>query len=268
MSGERGDGLRVAVEDGVLRVTLDRPDKRNAIDDAMMGGLVDAFDTANRDEAVRAVLLAGAGDHFCVGADIVARNTEGGARPRVGSVQRRVASMAHRLVVLVCEVQVPVVCAVQGYAAGIGLHLAVAADFCIAADDASLWEPFSQRGFTPDSGGSWLLPRRVGTARAKELLLLGRRLTGTEAAAWGLIHAAVPAAAVDDEAEGLVGKLSTGPTVALGLTKWLVHRGEGRPLDEHLPDEAFALELSSRSEDFREGFAAFRERRAPEFRGK
>jgi len=268
MSYDDVDGLRVALADGVLRLTLDQPDKRNAIDDAMMAALVSAFDEANRDETVRAVLLGGAGEHFCGGADIVARNASGGARPRVGSIQRRVASLAHRLITLVCEVQVPVVCAVRGYAAGIGLHLAVAADFCVAADDATFWEPFSQRGFTPDSGGSWLLPRRVGITRARDLLLLGRRLTGTEAAAWGLIHAAVPSPVVSEEAERLVSQLGAGPTVALGLTKWLLHRGEGRGLEDHLPDEAFALELSSRSEDFREGIAAFSEKRQPEFRGR
>jgi 2-(1,2-epoxy-1,2-dihydrophenyl)acetyl-CoA isomerase len=168
----------------------------------------------------------------------------------------------------VCEVQVPVVCAVRGYCAGIGLHLAVAADFTVAAADATFWEPFSQRGFTPDSGGTWLLPRRVGTARARELLLLGRRVDGAEAKEWGLIHDAVEPDAVDAAAERLLQELAAGPTVALGLTKWLIHRSEGRPLDAHLADEAFALELSSRSEDFREGLAAFGDKRPPEFKGR
>ena len=262
------DGLRVDHDGGVLRLVLDRPDKRNAIDDGMMAGLVEAIDAANRDEAVRAILLTGAGDHFCGGADIVARNTPTGERPRVGSIQRRVPSLAHRLIPLVCSVQVPVVCAVRGYAAGIGLHLAVAADVTVAATDATFWEPFAQRGFTPDSGGTWLVPRRVGTVRARELLLLGRRLTGTEAAEWGLVHAAVPAEKVDAEAERIVGHLASGPTVALGLTKWLLHRGEAASLEDHLADEAFALELSSRSEDFREGLAAFREKRDPGFTGR
>ena len=261
-------GVRSERDGGVLRLVLDRPDKRNAIDDTMMAALNDAFAAANQDEAVRAILLTGEGDHFCGGADIVARNTPTGERPRVGSIQRRVPAAAHRLIQLMCEVQVPVVCAVRGYCAGIGLHLAVAADFTVAADDATFWEPFAQRGFTPDSGGTWLLPRRVGPVRARELLMLGRRLTGAEAAEWGLIHAAVPAADVDREAEQVVAQLAAGPTVALGLTKWLLHRGEARALDEQLADEAFALELSSRSEDFREGFTAFREKRGPDFKGR
>jgi 2-(1,2-epoxy-1,2-dihydrophenyl)acetyl-CoA isomerase len=264
------DGLRVALDGAVLRLTLDRPATRNALDDVMVAGLIDALDLAGRDESVRAVVLAGAGDHFCAGADIVARNRAGrnAPRPRVGSIQRRVPSLAHRLVPLVLSVQVPVVCRVQGWAAGIGFHLAVASDFTVAADDARFWEPFTQRGFTPDSGGTWLLPRLVGMVRARELLLLGRTLHAAEAVDWGLIHASVASSKLDDETEALVERLAAGPTVALGLTKWLLRSGQSAPLDAHLQDEALALELSSRSDDFREGLAAFKEKRDPQFRGR
>jgi 2-(1,2-epoxy-1,2-dihydrophenyl)acetyl-CoA isomerase len=264
------DGLRVALDGAVLRLTLDRPATRNALDDVMVAGLIDALDLAGRDESVRAVVLAGAGDHFCAGADIVARNRAGrdAPRPRVGSIQRRVPSLAHRLVPLVLSVQVPVVCRVQGWAAGIGFHLAVASDFAVAADDARFWEPFTQRGFTPDSGGTWLLPRLVGMVRARELLLLGRTLHAAEAVDWGLIHASVTSSKLDDETEALVERLAAGPTVALGLTKWLLRSGQSAPLDAHLQDEALALELSSRSDDFREGLAAFKEKRDPQFRGR
>jgi 2-(1,2-epoxy-1,2-dihydrophenyl)acetyl-CoA isomerase len=275
------DGLRVERDGAVLRLTLDRPQKRNALTDAMVAQLIDALDAAGRDEAVRAVVLTGAGDHFCAGADIVSRNAGpgGGARPdgpaevaaprpRVGSIQRRLPSEAHRLVALVLSVQVPVVCRVQGWAAGIGFHLAVAADFTIAGEDARFWEPFAQRGFTPDSAGTWLLPRLAGMVRARELLLLGRRLHGAEAVDWGLIHASVQSARLDDEVEALVARLASGPTVALGLTKWLLRSGQTATLDAHLQDEALALELSSRSEDFREGLAAFKEKRDPHFRGR
>jgi 2-(1,2-epoxy-1,2-dihydrophenyl)acetyl-CoA isomerase len=144
----------------------------------------------------------------------------------------------------------------------------VAADFAVVATDATFWEPFAQRGFTPDSGATWLLPRRVGAVRARELLMLGRRLSGTEAHEWGLVHTAVAPERVDAEVGSLVDQLVAGATVTLGLTKWLLHQGEARALDEHLADEAFALELSSRSEDFREGLAAFQEKRPPEFKGR
>jgi 2-(1,2-epoxy-1,2-dihydrophenyl)acetyl-CoA isomerase len=248
---------------------MDRPDKRNALDDEMVAAFIAAVEAAERDELVRAVLITGTGPHFCGGFDIIARNAPtGGRRPRVGSLQRRLPSQAHRLIPLLTSVQLPVVCAVRGWAAGIGLHLAVAADFTVAADDARLWEPFAARGFTPDSGGSWLLPRRVGEVKARQLLLLGRELSGAEAAAWGLVHSSVPAPEVDAESEALAARLSDGATVALGLTKWLLHRGASLTLDEHLRDEAFALELSSRTEDFREGLSAFTERRSPNFTGR
>jgi 2-(1,2-epoxy-1,2-dihydrophenyl)acetyl-CoA isomerase len=263
-------GLRVLLDGSVLRLTVDKPDKRNALDDVIVAGLCDALDAAGRDEAVRAIVLAGAGDHFCGGADIVARNAAGreAPRPRVGSVQRRLPSTAHRLVPLLLSVQVPIVCRVQGWAAGIGFHLALASDFTVASSAATFWEPFSRRGFTPDSAGTWLIPRLVGMVRARELLLLGRELTADEAVDWGLVHAAVPADALDDEVEALVARLASGPTVALGLTKWLLRSGQTATLDAHLQDEALALELSSRSSDFREGLAAFKERRDPDFEGR
>jgi 2-(1,2-epoxy-1,2-dihydrophenyl)acetyl-CoA isomerase len=262
------DGLSVEVSDAVLRLRLDRPTQRNAINDTMMAALIEAVDTSGRDEGVRVIHITGSGDHFCGGADIVARNAGEQTRPRVGAIQRRLPSQAHRLLPLLCTVQVPVVCAVHGWAAGIGMQIAAAADFTVAAEDAMFWEPFSSRGFTPDSGATWLLPRAVGMARARELLLLGRKLGGTEAAEWGLVHRAVPAGEVDQVTDELVATLAAGPTVALGLTKWLLHAGASLPLDEHLRNEGFAMELSSRSEDFREGLGAFQERRPPDFKGR
>jgi len=256
---------------GVLTLRLDRPDKRNAIDDEMMRGLIVAVEDAATDDAVRVIVLEGAGDHFCGGADIVARNARNAGsegKPRAGSSQRRLPTQAHRLIPLLCEVQVPVVCKVRGWAAGIGFQLALAADFTVAVDDARFWEPFGERGFTPDSGATWLLPRRVGDVRARELLLLGRTVSGAEAVEWGAIHRAVPEADLDDVVDELAGRLATGPTVALGLTKWLLNAGAADELSAQLANEAFALELSSRTDDFREGIAAFREKRAPRFEGR
>jgi 2-(1,2-epoxy-1,2-dihydrophenyl)acetyl-CoA isomerase len=172
------------------------------------------------------------------------------------------------LIAKVLTMQVPVVTAVRGTAAGIGLHLAVASDFCIAASDARFWEPFSARGFTPDSAGTWLLPRLIGPVATRRMLLLGRSLTGTEAADIGLIESAVDAPAVDDAADALAQELAAGPTVSLGLTKWLMLVGATTSLDDHLQNEALAMELSSRSEDFREGLRAFSERRPAEFTGR
>jgi 2-(1,2-epoxy-1,2-dihydrophenyl)acetyl-CoA isomerase len=262
------EGLDVFLDDRALHLVLARPEKRNAISEPMMYGLLDALDTAGTDERVRVIVLRGAGEHFCGGADIIARNADRDARPRTGSIQRRLPTQAHRLVAMMLHLQTPIVCGVRGWAAGIGFQLALAADFTIAAADARFWAPFVSRGFTPDSGATWLLPRRVGDVRAREMLLLGRELTGAEAAEWGAIHRAVPAADLDRELGDLATRLAGGPTVALGLTKWLLHSGRSASLEQQLADEAFALELSSRTEDFREGMTAFADRRPPEFRGR
>jgi len=260
-------GLDIALDGGVLTLRWSRPEKRNALNDTMMYAAIDAVDLAGRDEEVRVILITGDGDHFCSGFDIVARNNEGG-RPRAGSLQRRLPSQAHRLIPLLCTVQTPVVCAIRGWAAGIGLNLALAADFAIAADDARFWAPFVDRGFTPDSGATWLLPRRIGDVRAREMILLGRVVDGAEAAEWRMIHRAMPAADVDGAAAELVSALAGSATVALGLAKWLLHAGSTAALDDHLRSEAFAMELSSRSEDFREGLTAFKEKRKPRFEGR
>ena len=269
------DGLTVELEGSVLRLELGRPAKRNAIDDTIFLGLIDAIDQAGRDESVRAIVLGGEGDHFCAGADIVARNastaTESGEpppKPRVGSIQRRVPSTAHRLIPLMLNVQTPIVCRVQGWAAGIGFQLPLAADFTVATEDATFWEPFTERGFTPDSGATWLLPRLVGMARARELLLLGRKLSGAEAAEWGLVHRAVAADQLDAAVAEVTDQLANGPTVALGLTKWLLRSGPGTELEAQLQNEVLALELSSRSKDFGEGLRAFGQKRSPEFNGR
>jgi 2-(1,2-epoxy-1,2-dihydrophenyl)acetyl-CoA isomerase len=271
-------GLLAAREGAVLRLTLDRPEKRNAVSEPMTHELLALLERAQNDESVRAVLLDSSGAHFCAGADIVARNAprtgsdgapaEAPQRPRVGSIQRRLPTQAHGLVAALTELQLPVVCAVRGWAAGLGLHLALASDFTIAARDAVLWEPFMARGFTPDSGGTWLLPRLVGPVLARELVMLGEEFTGAEAERRGLIHRAVDAPEVDEAAGALARRLAEGPTVALGLAKKLLNDGLETPLRRHLEAEAFAMELSSRARDFTEGATAFAERRPPRFRGR
>lgn len=262
------DGLNAHLDAGVLRLTLDRPKARNSLDDVTGQALIAHLVAAGQDEAVRAILLTSAGDDFCAGSDLAAKNASSDVRPRVGSIQRRLPSTFHRLIPLMLETQVPIVTVVRGWAAGLGFHLALASDFCLASPTARFWEPFIQRGFTPDSGGSWLLPRLVGLARARQMVLLGTEVSGDQAADWGLIHAVVPDDALDAAADELLGRLAAGPTVALGLAKWLLHTSGSTDLDDQLRNEAFALEVSSRSEDFREGLAAFREKRDPGFSGR
>lgn len=261
------EGLVVTVEPPVLRLRLDRPERRNALTDEVVAALIDALDAVGSDERIRVVALGATGDHFCSGFDLGGR-ADDGTRPRVGSIQRRLPHHAHRLVPLVLSTQTPVVAAARGWAAGLGLHLLLACDFAVVADGARLWEPFTTLGFTPDSGGTWLVPRLAGVARAKEMLMLGREVSGRDAGEWGLVHRSVPEAEVDATAAALVDELAAAATVSVGLTKWLIHTGLGLDLERHLPNEALAMELSSRSEDFREGGAARRERRPPRFTGR
>jgi len=262
------DGVVIEAVDGVLQIRLDRPERKNALDVAAIGRIVETLEAAATDESLRAIVLRGTGDDFCAGADWVASNTAGGPRPRTGSIQRRTPLQAHRLIQLLVEVQLPVVCAVRGWAAGLGCQIALAADFTVAAESSRFWEPFLRRGFSPDSGATWLLPRLVGVARAKELLLLGRELSGAEAARWGLIHRAVADEQLDGAVDEVVAELAGAPTVALGLTKRAIHRALESSLAEAMETEANALELSSRTADFKEGLAAFREGRAPRFEGR
>lgn len=259
--------LSVTLDNGVLAVTMRNPSRRNALDDAAMATFISAVERAQNDEAVRAILITGAGADFCSGFDIVGRNADKASRPRLGAIQRRLPSQAHRLIPLLLNVQVPVVAAARGYAVGIGLQLLLASDFVVIAEDAVLWEPFAQRGMTPDSGATWLLPRTVGPLRAREMLLLGRRLSGPEAVEWGIALECTDAADVQPRADEIAGQLAAGPTVALGLSKRLVQTSWDRSLDEQLAQEALAMEISSRSPDFREGLAAFVEKRDARFTG-
>ncbi|MDG4669238.1 enoyl-CoA hydratase-related protein [Mycobacterium sp. 236(2023)] len=261
-------GLRAEHIGAVLALTFDRADRRNAVNDEMLDAMNGHLAAAGIDESVRVIRIDADGRDFCAGSDLVANNAHSERKPRVGSTQRRLPNKANRLIPLMLETQVPIVTVVRGWAAGLGFHIAMASDFCVAADEARFWEPFMARGFSPDSGAAWLLPRLIGMVRTRQLLMLGEEISGATAAEWGIIHGAHDGDELDSVADELVSRLAAAPTVALGLTKWLLQSGNGLDLDRHLQNEALALELSSRSDDFKEGLRAFRDKRDAEFTGR
>ncbi|MFC0527283.1 enoyl-CoA hydratase-related protein [Phytohabitans kaempferiae] len=262
------DSVKIDLSDGLLSLRINDPGRRNALNDDGIRALNDALETAHNDEKVRAVVLSGEGDDFCSGFDIVRRNADPTNRPRVGAIQRRLPSQAHRLIPQLCALQVPVVAAVSGYAVGIGMQLALASDFVVADETTTFWEPFITRGMTPDSGATWLVTRAVGPLRARRLLLLGERLDARTAAEWGIVHEVVAAGEAGSVAHALASRLAGGPTVALGLTKALINQAADQRLDDQLRAEGFSLEISSRSKDFREGLTAFVQKRPPQFSGE
>jgi 2-(1,2-epoxy-1,2-dihydrophenyl)acetyl-CoA isomerase len=174
----------------------------------------------------------------------------------------------NRLIPAMLTCQTPIVCTARGWVIGLGLDLLLASDFAVVADDARLWAPFTTFGFTPDSGATWLIPRLAGVARARDMLILGNKVNGSEAASWGLVHQAVPATDLDGTGQELIARLAAAPTVAIGLTKLLMHRAATSDIPSHLADEAWAMEVSSRSEDFKEYGNATREKREPRFTGR
>ena len=234
--------------------------------------LIDTIEAAGSDESVRVIALSGTGDNFCSGFDLGQRGQRDGksaaGAARAGATQRRMRWQVNRLIPTMLETQTPIVTAAHGWVIGLGLHVLLASDFAVVADDARLRAPFATMGFTPDSGGSWLIPRLAGIARAKELIMLGREVSGAQAANWGMVHRAVADAQLDATAGDLVNELASAATVAVGLSKLLIHRGLTVDLERHLADEALAIEVSSRSDDFHEHSRARREKRDPKFEGR
>jgi 2-(1,2-epoxy-1,2-dihydrophenyl)acetyl-CoA isomerase len=267
VADDNGGAVTADRDGAVLHVVLDRAIRRNALSHSMIDQLVGILSEAATDDGLRALHISGAGGDFCAGADLVGANS-GTTRPRTGDLVRRIPLTAHRIIELVHTMALPVVCTVRGHAVGLGCNLALAADFTIADTGAVFWEPFIDRGFSPDSGSTWLVPRLVGVARARRMLLLGERVSGSDAAEWGLVHDAVPAADVDTVVSDLLSRLAAAPTVALGLAKQAINANQHATLDAAMRQELFNLELSCRTADFKEGMTAFRDRRPPDFQGR
>jgi len=260
------DTVLSALADGVLSLTLNRPDKLNAFNEEMHLALRDGFERAHEDASVRAVMLTGAGRGFCAGQDLGDRDPrKGGAAPDLG---RTIELFYNPLIRLIRTLDKPVVCAVNGVAAGAGANIALACDITLAARSARFIQAFAKIGLVPDSGGTWSLPRLLGEARAKALALTADPLDAETAESWGLIWKVVDDAALLDEANTLATRLAAGPTRGLGMTKRAIQAAATNSLDEQLELERDLQREAGRSADYAEGVAAFLEKRKPEFRGQ
>ncbi|MEU4873901.1 enoyl-CoA hydratase-related protein [Streptomyces sp. NPDC021608] len=250
----------------VTQLTLDRPETLNALTPDGRDRLITLLGEASADPGVRAVILTGAGRGFCAGADL----RGGGARGEriAGDVARTLRLGAQRLVAAVLDCEKPVIAAVNGTAAGLGAHLALACDLVLAAESARFIEVFVRRGLVPDGGGAYLLPRLVGPQRAKELMFFGDALTATDAERLGLVNRVVPDAELDKTARDWAMRLAAGPTRALALTKQLVNASLESDRATAFAAEAAAQEINMTTRDAQEGVASFVERRATDFRGR
>jgi len=268
------EGVRVErYGNGVLAVTMDRPDVHNALDWTAREGLVAALEDASADYGVRAVLLTGAGDKaFCTGADlrvpVPAPPKPDGAPERAhGDVARSIAAGWQRVVTAVLDCEKPVVAAVNGTAAGAGMHLAVACDVVVMAESARLVPVFVRRGIAPDAAGAYLLTRLVGPQTAKLLYLFGDDVPAADALAMGLVTSVVPDEELATVTRSLAQRLAAGPTRTLAATKRLVNRALDVDRETALAEEAWAQESVMTTTDAQEGVRAFVERRETRFRG-
>jgi 2-(1,2-epoxy-1,2-dihydrophenyl)acetyl-CoA isomerase len=258
--------ILLQIAEGTATITLNRPDKLNAFNETMHRELAQALDRVEADAAIRAVLLTGAGSGFCAGQDLGDRMVgEGDAPPDLGDTLERTYNP---LIRRICRLERAVVCAVNGVAAGAGANLAFNCDIVLAARSAQFLEPFCRLGLVPDAGGTYILPRLVGSARARGLALLGEPLSAEQAAAWGLIWRVVDDERLMEEATALARRLATQATKGLGLIKRALVASATNSLDAQLDLERDLQREAGRTEDYREGVAAFMAKRPPAFRGR
>jgi 2-(1,2-epoxy-1,2-dihydrophenyl)acetyl-CoA isomerase len=265
--------LLVALDDGVLRLTINRADASNSLTYTLRQSLIEQFERASADLAVRAVILTSAGEKaFCTGADLRSRppfaEKPAGAPDRAfGDASRTIATGWQRVIASIMDCAKPVIAAVNGTAAGGGLHLALACDLVIAAENARFISVFVRRGIAPDAGGAYLLPRIVGIQKAKEICFFGDDIYAPDALAMGLINKVVPYSELDKTATEWATRLAKGPTPAISTAKRLLNLSLDSSRHQAFSDEAFGQELVSGSHDMQEGMKAFVERRDPEYLG-
>ena len=261
------ENIKFEVQDGIARLTLNRPDKLNSFTDDMHAELRIALDQVQADTSIRVLVLTGAGRGFSAGQDLGDRamQIQAGKMPDIGNtVERNYKPLVLRLQ----NLRVPTIAAVNGIAAGAGASVALACDLVIATKSASFLQAFSKIGLIPDTGGTWFLPQRVGMARALGLAMLADKLPAEKAADWGLIWAAFDDAEFGAKVDALAAQLATMPTKALVRTRQAMHAAPGHTLEQQLSFEGGFMRELGWSPDYAEGVAAFMEKRAPKFTGE
>ena len=260
----RDASVLVEQADGIARVTLNRPEARNALDLAMREELEAALRSLEADPAVRVLVMAGAGEHFCAGGDVKFMQA---SRMSAAEGQQRVEAM-NRTILALARFRPPTIAMVDGYAVGAGCNLALACDLVVASDRARFGEVFARIGLIPDGGGIYLLPRRVGLAKAKELVFTAEIIEAAEAERIGLVNRVVPAAELAARTLALARRIAEGPPRVHAMAKSLLDRSLAIDFETSLAWEGLAQGLMIESEDHREGLAAFFEERAPRFTGR
>ncbi len=258
--------IEFEITDGVAVLTLNRPDRMNSFNTQMHAEVRDAIKQVKKSEEVRCLLITGNGRGFCAGQDLSDRNVDPNAEmPNLGeSIEKNYNPLIRNLQAL----EMPVICAVNGVAAGAGANIAFACDIVLAARSASFIQAFCKIGLVPDSGGTWTLPRLVGHARAMALSMLGDKISAEQAMAWGMIWKCIDDETLKDEALAMAKQLATQPTKGLALIKRAIQSSWDNSFDEQLDLERDLQTLAGRTEDYREGVGAFMEKRQPNFKGK
>ncbi|HKY92286.1 MAG TPA: enoyl-CoA hydratase-related protein [Nevskiaceae bacterium] len=256
-------GIDFEVQGGIATITLNRPET-NSLTLPLTQTLLEAATTCDEDRAIRAVLLQAHGRMFCAGGDLKDFASQG---DRIGAGLKTLAMTLHAAMSRFARMDKPLVCAVQGAAAGAGLSLAVSGDLVVAAKSASFTMAYTAAGLVPDGGSTYLLPRLVGLRRAQELMITNRKLTATEALEWGLVTQVVDDAELATASRALIEKLAAGPTKAFGAVKQLLLEAYG-PFETQTEREGRAIAAQARTRDGQEGIRAFLERRKPSFTGE
>lgn len=257
------DTILSAAADGVLTLTLNRPDALNAFNIDMKEALLAALKAAARDKSVRVVVLTGAGRAFSAGQDLKER-----AGPDVNDLGTELRIRYNPIILAMRRLEKPIIGVINGVAAGAGISIAIACDILIASDKASFMEAFGRVGLVPDTGSSWFLPRLVGPARAAEMMFTADSVDAATAAQIGLINRVVPADQLMDEANALAARLAQAAPIALALAKRALNRALTSNLEDALEFEAQLQSIAGRSADHREGVAAFVEKRPANFKGE